>query len=127
MGRRDARQRPGADAPSQQARKPTASEPQRQAWRRVASTHQLQDLESGAGAAAPTGSGCLLGALLMCGAVLTAIFSSAALLPVLASGAALPSSASAVYYTQAAAAWLPATALFVFVNWFCNKLFKHNT
>ena len=63
----------------------------------------------------------------MSGAAYAAVYSSGVLLPALAWGSKPLSSGTAVYYLQAAAAWVPASALFVFVNWFCNKMFKHNT
>ena len=98
-----------------------------QNWKRVASTHRLEDLLGQRPPHVPNASlRALLGGMLMTAALLAAGLAAAALVKgsivdeTLASG-------SRLYYVQATAAWVPVTAIYVFVNWFSNKLFKHNT
>jgi hypothetical protein len=98
----------------------------RHAWRRVASTHRMEDLEAGVHRSCPPLRALLLGTLVMALAILISCLSSVVLLPVILRGSVKEREENYVYYVQAAAAWLPVSVLCVFVNWFCNKLFKLN-
>jgi hypothetical protein len=104
-------------------------------WRLVASTHRLEDLlENSATQTAGSFYHLIVGLFLIALSMLAVTFASVYLLPAMllpwashAQRQEWSSPDSKAYYTQAVAAWFPVTALYVFVNWFCNKLFKHNT
>lgn len=92
-------------------------------WRRVASTHKLEDLleTSKLDHQGPRLDLLCLGVATAAGAV--AAF-SAGTCAFWFSSSERPALA---YYSQLMVAWLPATGLFVICNWFCMKLFKHNS
>ena len=97
-------------------------------WRRVASTHRLEDLlrappkqRHAAGQLAVTG------VLLMALAVIVAAWAVYALVVSQPRHEAAEASSDHLFYVQAVAAGLPVTIAFIAVNWFSNKLFKHNT
>jgi hypothetical protein len=98
----------------------------RHAWRRVASTHRMEDLEAGVSRTCSPLKALFLGACLMLLAILVSVSSSVVLLPVIWGRSVKVGTENQVYYIQAAAACLPVSLVCVFVNWFSNKLFKLN-
>jgi Phosphatidylinositol N-acetylglucosaminyltransferase subunit Y len=100
-----------------------------QQWRRVASTHHLEDLIGSADPTPPSHTARLVAGV--CLVVVTIFAASVASLALWRCGSGFASAevadSSLLYYAQAAAAFVPVTVVFVFVNWFSNKLFKHNT
>lgn len=98
-----------------------------QSWRRVSSTHKLEDLLRGT-AGEPKGhaAAAMYGLLLCCAAAGTAVVALIAL----CSGELLTHDLrrqDIAYYVQALAALVPVTVCAAFASWFSNKLFKHNT
>lgn len=102
-------------------------------WRLVASTHRLEDLlrERSDQVEAPLSTACVGFLLVVAALVLFSGATYSVLWPLwrrtFAPGREIGGGEGAFYYVQAAAAWLPVTFLFVFLHWFSNKLFKHNT
>lgn len=94
-----------------------------QKWRRVASTHKLEDLLNPSLPDRPklrpgllwVGCALLVSSVAVFGAASVGIWLDSSLQPAMA------------YYSQLMVAWIPVTGIFVVCNWFCMKLFKHNS
>jgi hypothetical protein len=95
-----------------------------QRWRRVASTHRLEDLWDPASKPPwSTAFTLWVGLALLLGSMTAAVAGSAWFIRVGIPGA--PS--SLVFYVQLVISCFPVTFLGIALNWFCIKLFKHNT
>jgi hypothetical protein len=93
-------------------------------WRRVASTHRLEELwDPECKPPWPDGSKFLLGLACIAASLVTAVAGSMWFICIGLAGAP----ASIVYYVQLVLACIPVTVVYIILNWFCIKLFKHNT
>ena len=96
-------------------------------WRRVSSTHKLEDLLSQPSKQQHNEtSRAICGVLLCMGACLVASAASISLTTIHLWSHNLQQQ-DLLYYVQAATGLLPVSMLAAFATWFSNKLFKHNT
>lgn len=103
---------------------PPPSTPSLDRWRRVASTHRLEDLwDPGSRPRWSPRFALSLGFAIVLASLAAVLAGTAWLVRV-----GLPGRPpSPLYHVQALLTGIPVTLAFVSLNWFCLKLFKHNS